>query len=77
MLCGALLIKAYDVTILRYRNPHAKNRRQWNAYFAVYEFKIMCEISNVPFEISLKILNPYTAKYSFYKVLKNWWLMIS
>ena len=32
--------------------------------FAVYGLKILCEISNVPFEISHKILNPYTAKYA-------------
>ena len=31
-----------------------------------YGFKILCEISKVPFEISHKILNPYTAKYVFY-----------
>ena len=43
----------------------------------MYGFKILCEISNVPFEISHKILNPYTAKYAFYEVLKIWQLMIS
>ena len=36
----------------------------------MYGFKILCEISKVPFEISHKILNPYTAKYAFYEVLK-------
>ena len=35
----------------------------------MYGFKILCEISKVPFEISHKILNPYTAKYAFYGVL--------
>ena len=30
----------------------------------MYGFKILCEISKVPFEISHKILNPYTAKYA-------------
>ena len=41
----------------------------------MYGFKILCEISKVPFEISHKILNPYTAKYAFYDVLKydEWW----
>ena len=34
--------------------------------FAVYGFKILCEISKGTFEISHKILNPYTAKYAFY-----------
>ena len=43
----------------------------------MYGFKILCEISKVPFEISYKILNPYTAKYAFYEVLKIWRLMIS
>ena len=42
-----------------------KKRRQQNAHFAVYGFKILCEISKVPFEISHKILNAYTAKYAF------------
>ena len=32
--------------------------------------KILCEISKVPFEISHKILNPYTAKYALYEVVK-------
>ena len=36
----------------------------------MYVFNILCEISKLPFEISHKILNPYTAKYAFYKVLK-------
>ena len=31
-------------------------------------FKILCEISKVPFEIAHTILNPYTAKYAFYEV---------
>ena len=35
----------------------------------MYGFKILCEISKVPFEISHKILNPYTAKYAFYRLL--------
>ena len=43
----------------------------------VYGFKILCEISKVPFEISVKMLNPYTAKYAFYEVVKIWRLMIS
>ena len=43
----------------------------------MYGFKIWCEISKVPFEISHQILNPYTAKYEFYEVLKIWRLMIS
>ena len=37
----------------------------------MYGFKILCEISKVPFEISHKILKPYTAKYAFYEELKN------
>ena len=35
------------------------------AYFAVYGFKMLYEISKGTFEISHKILNPYTAKYAF------------
>ena len=54
-----------------------KNKRHQNAYFAAYGFKILCEISKVPFEISHKILNPYTAKCEFYEVLKIWRLMMS
>ena len=41
-----------------------------NACFAVYGFTILCEISKVPFEFSQKILNPNTAKCTFYEVLK-------
>ena len=35
----------------------------------MYGFKILCEISKVPFEISHQIVNPYTAKYAFYRLL--------
>ena len=63
---GARLTKAYDVTIQRYRNSHAKiEDSKMHILFVVYGFKILCEISKVPFEISHKILNPYTAKYEF------------
>ena len=43
----------------------------------MYGFQTLCEISKVPFEISHKILNPYTAKYAFNQVLTIWRLMIS
>ena len=43
----------------------------------MYGLKIMCEFSKVPFEISHKILNPYTTKYAFYEVMRIWWLIIS
>ena len=43
----------------------------------MYGFKILCEISKVPFEISHRNLNTYTAKYAFYEALKNRRLMIS
>ena len=66
---GARLTKAYDVTIPRYRNSHEKKGNS--------KMHILCEISKVPFEISHKILNSYTAKYAFYEVLKNWRLTIS
>ena len=36
----------------------------------MYGFTILSEILKVPFEISHKIQNPYTAKYAFYEVLK-------
>ena len=54
-----------------------KNKSRLNAHLAVYGFKILCEISKGTFEISHKILNPYTAKYAFYKVSKIWRVMIS
>ena len=47
------------------------------AYFALYGFKILGEISKGAFEISHKILNPYTAKYAFYETLNIRWIMIS
>ena len=34
----------------------------------MYEIKILCEISKGTFETSHKILNPYIAKYAFYRV---------
>ena len=37
-----------------------------NAYFEVYGFKSLCGILKGTFEISHKILNPYTSKYAFY-----------
>ena len=69
------LIKAYGVTSHRYRKSHTKI--EVNIYFAVYGFKILCDISKDTFEISRKIFNPYTAKYAFYEMLKIWWIMIS
>ena len=47
---GTRLTKAYDVTIPRCRNSHAKYKTV-KCMFAVYWFKILCEISKVPFEI--------------------------
>ena len=58
---GARLTKAYDVTTQRYRNSHAKIEDS-KMHLLRCEFKILCEISKVPFEISRKILNSYTAK---------------
>ena len=43
----------------------------------MYGFKILREISKVPFEISHKILIPYTTKDAFYEVYKALRLMIS
>ena len=43
----------------------------------MYGFIILSEISKDTFEISHKILNPYTTKYAFYEVLKIWRHMIS
>ena len=74
---GACLTKAYDVTIQRYRKSHTKIKPCKMHIFAVYGFKIWCEISKVPFEISHQILNPYTAQFAFYKVLNVWRFMIS
>ena len=53
------------------------NKKQYNVCFMVYGFNILRKISMLPFEISHKILNPYTAKYVFYEVLKFWRFMIS
>ena len=43
----------------------------------MYEFKILRKISKVSFKISHNILNPFTAKYVFYEVLKVWQIVIS
>ena len=42
----------------------------------MYGFKILCEISKVPFEISHKNLNQYSVKYALYQVLKIWYLKV-
>ena len=42
----------------------------------MYGFKILCTISEVPFEILHKTLEPYTAKYALYKVSIIWRIMI-
>ena len=42
----------------------------------MYEFKILWEISKVPFEISHKIWKPYFTKCAFYEVLNIWRIMI-
>ena len=56
---------------------HTQKLKTVKCIFAVYGFKIWCEISKVPFEITHKILVPYTAKYTFYDVLQIYGLMIS
>ena len=40
----------------------------------MYGVKILCEISKVPFAISHKIFNLYTAKYASYEVLNTLYL---
>ena len=71
--------KSYDVTIDIYRNSPAKvqDSKMHNLWCMGSKLKIGCEISNVRFEIPHQILNPYTAKYAFYEVLKLLRLMIS
>ena len=78
--CGVRLTKAYDVTIQRYRKSHTQVKVGKIVYFAVYGFKIhfiqnsesirrkICKFTDFSFEISNKVLNPYTAK--FYELLK-------
>ena len=52
-----------------------KNKSQWNAYFAVYGFKNLCEISKLSFEISHKILIQYPAKCAFQSFEENFSLL--
>ena len=73
---GARLTKDYDVTNRSYPITR-KQYKTVKSIFAVYGFKILCAISKGTFEIWHKILNPYTAKYAFYKVVKFWQLKIS
>ena len=42
----------------------------------MYGFKILCEISKVPFEISHKMVNPYPTKYAFFEVFRILQFMI-
>ena len=72
---GARPTKAYDVTIQRYRNTHAKIENSGMHILRCWSSKF--EISKGTFEISHKILNTYTEKYAFYEVLKNWQLTMS
>ena len=51
MASGARLTKAYDVTIQRYRNSHAKMQDSEMHIFRCMGLKTLCEISMVPFEI--------------------------
>ena len=53
-----------------------------NAYFAVYGFQILYEISKGTFEISHKTWNPYNTKHEFYlfyflSVLRYLWIVAS
>ena len=61
---------SYDVTIQRYRKSHTKIKFSKMHIFRCIGLKIVCEISKAPFEISHKILNPYTEKYAFHTVFK-------
>ena len=65
---GARLTKTWDAITLRYHKSSIFNT-SYNVNIVVYGFKIMCEISKDTFEISHKILNPYTAKYTFHGLL--------
>ena len=56
---------------------HAQMYKAVKCIFCGVWVQILCEISKVSFEISHKILNPYTAKYVFYEVLKVFRIMIS
>ena len=60
----ARLTKAYDVTIQRYRNSHAKNEDS-----KMHILRCMGSKFCVKFQRAHKILNPYTAKYAFYEMV--------
>ena len=66
---GIVSLKVYDITIWRYRKSHTKVEVIKMHICSVW-IQILCEISKVPFEISHKTLNPHTAKYVFYEVIK-------
>ena len=61
----------------KYRKSRSKTNIIWNTYFVVYALKLVCEILKVPFEISHKSWNSYTAKYAFYVVFNVWRIVIS
>ena len=73
----ARLPKIYDDTIQRYRNSHAKIEYTKMHILRSVGQKFSCKNSKVSFDILHKILNPYTTKYAFYKVLKIRRFMIS
>ena len=63
---GARLTKAHDV-----KDIVTHTQKTVKCIFLVYGFKILCEISKGTFEISHKILNPYTAKICILRGVKN------
>ena len=65
---GACLTKTYDITIQRYCKSQLNINVIKMHILLVYGFKILCEISKVPFEISHKILNPFTTKLKLWGV---------
>ena len=74
---GARLTKAYDVTIKRYRDSHAKIQdSEMLILRCIGSIFFFYEISKLPFEISHKIWNPYTVK-CILRGVKIWRLMTS
>ena len=65
---GHSLTKTSDDIILRYHKSSTFHS-SYIAYFVVYGFKILCEISKGTFAIWPKTLNPYSTKYAFYWLL--------
>ena len=74
---GARLTKAYDVTIQRYRNSHAKIENSKIHVLRCMGSKFCVKFQRCPLKFHTKFWTHTPQKNAFYEVLKIWRLTIS